>query len=333
MPPKPRSKSTTKSSSLLSAIEFVGAILKPVGAAYETHISIKNQWAVGFNGVLSAGHKVDEQLEAYPQNQLFLNALSKCSDSLSITLLETNRLSIKSGNFKALVPCVDADLMHVIEPDIPCAVVDDRFKKALETVGVLASENAQSVVTASILMNGQSLIATDRKFIMEAWHGVDLPPNITLPKAFVGPLTKTKKPLAKFGFSESSVTFYFDDESWLKTQTFNDVYPDLNGLLNKQSNLWNVPDKFFEAIKAVEPFSEDGNIYFDAGFLRSHPSDTVGASFEITGTPKGVVYPAKYLNMLNGLATKIDFITPHNNGYCLMFMGDNARGLIAGRDR
>lgn len=330
---KPRSKSTTQSNTLLEAISFVGSILKDKGAAFETHVSMKDGWAVGFNGVLSAGHKIEEQIEAYPQNELFLNALSKCGEGLSITLLETNRLSIKSGSFKALIPCVEGDLMHVIEPDPPIAIIDDRFKKALETVGRLADENAQSVVTASILMNGFSLIATDRKFIMEAWHGIDLPPGLTLPKAFVGPLTKAKKPLAQFGFSEGSATFYFNDGSWLKTQTYADVYPDLNGLLNKQSNMWNVPDKFFEAIGAIEPFSEDGNIYFDKGFLRSHPSETVGASFEISGTPTGVVYPYRYLNMLNGLATKIDFVTPHNKGYCLMFQGETARGLIAGRDR
>lgn len=328
---KPRSKPVIQSSSLLNAISFVGSVIKDKGAAFETHVCLRDQWAVGTNGVLSAGHKIEEQLEAYPQNALFLAALEKCSEMLSITLLETNRLSIKSGGFKALVPCVEGDLMHFIEPDPPIAVIDDRFKKALETVGVLAAENAQSVVTASILMNGFSLIATDRKFIMEAWHGIDLPPGLTLPKAFVGPLTKAKKPLTGFGFSDASATFYFEDGSWLKTQTYADVYPDLNTLLNKEANLWSIPEKFFEAVVALEPFSEDGNIYFDNGYLRSHPSETVGASFEMAGTPKGVVYPARYLKMLNGLANKVDFITPHGNAYCLTFQGDNARGVIAGR--
>jgi len=330
---KPRSKPVTQSSSLLNAISFVGSVIKDKGAAFETHVCLRNQWASGTNGVLSAGHKIDEQLEAYPQNALFKAALEKCSEMLSITLLETNKLSVKSGSFKALVPCVDGDLMHLIEPDPPIAVIDDRFKKALETVGVLAAENAQSVVTASILMNGFSLIATDRKFIMEAWHGVDLPPGLTLPKAFVGPLTKTKKTLAQFGFSNSSATFYFEDGSWLKTQTYADVYPDLNALLNKEANLWSIPDKFFEAVTSLEPFSEDGNIYFDNGYLRSHSSETVGASFEIAGTPKGVVYPARYLKMLDGLAEKIDFVTPHNNAYLLKFQGGMARGVIAGRER
>lgn len=330
---KPRSKPVTQSSSLLNAISFVGSVIKDKGAAFETHVCLRNQWAVGTNGVLSAGHKIEEQLEAYPQNTLFQAALEKCSEMLSITLLETNRLSVKSGSFKALVPCVDGELMHIIEPDPPVAVIDDRFKKALETVGVLAAENAQSVVTASILMNGFSLIATDRKFIMEAWHGIDLPPGLTLPKAFVGPLTKAKKPLTGFGFSDASATFYFEDGSWLKTQTYADVYPDLNTLLNKEANLWSIPDKFFEAVVALEPFSEDGNIYFDNGYLRSHASETIGASFEMAGTPKGVVYPARYLKMLNGLANKIDFITPHGNAYCLKFQGDNARGVIAGREK
>ena len=60
---KPRSKPVTQSSSLLNAISFVGSVIKANGAAFETHVCLRNQWAVGTNGVLSAGHKIEEQLD------------------------------------------------------------------------------------------------------------------------------------------------------------------------------------------------------------------------------------------------------------------------------
>lgn len=335
MPPKPRSKPNTKSLALLDALNFCGQVTKPLGSPYETHFLMHQNWLTGFNGVLSAGHKIEEDLAACPHSEKMIAALSKCTDSVSITQLESNRLSIKSDKFRAIVPCVGYELMHDIKPDPPIAIVDDRFKTALEIVGILANENAQIVALTAIMMNGQSLISTDRKVIFEAWHGIDLPPNIVLPKAFVAPLVKTKKKLAKFGFSNSSVTFYFDDESWLKTQTYAEPFPDLTPVLNQPSNPWNVPDNFFEAVKAIEPFSEDGNIYFDSDMLRSHAFENAGASYEVQGIPKGLIYPAKQLMMLKDKATKIDFASPgpYEGTYCLRFFGDNVRGIIAGRER
>lgn len=332
---KPRAKSTpVKSSQLLEALQFISGVTKSVGAPFETHALIRDNWVVGFNGVLSAGHKISEDISACPHTELMIEALAKSGDQFSITQLDNGRLSIKADKFKAVVPCVDADLMHTIVPDPPIAPVDDRFKNALEIVGVLASETAQHVVTASILMNGPSLLATDRHVLFEAWHGCDLPPNIPLPKAFVAPLTKTKKKLARFGFSQSSVTFYFDDDSWLKTQTWAADWPDMSRVLNKQCNPWPVPTDFFEAVKAVAPFSEDGNLYFESNLLKSHKGENVGASYEVSGLPAGPMFSAKQLLLLKDHVKTIDFLAPgpHEGTTMLMFYGDTVRGAIAGRE-
>ena len=64
--------------------------------------------------------------------------------------------------------------------------------------------------------------------LMEAWHGLDLPPNVPLPKQFVAALVKQKKNLTGFGFSRSSATFYFEDGCWLRTQLYSDEWPDVS---------------------------------------------------------------------------------------------------------
>ncbi len=76
-------------------------------------------------------------------------ALSKCGDSFSITQLDNDRLSIKANKFKAIVPCIEYSIMNEAQPDPPLAVIDDRFKAAIEAVGVLPTEGAQTVVAAS----------------------------------------------------------------------------------------------------------------------------------------------------------------------------------------
>ncbi len=333
---QPRAKVEQKTNALLQALEFCSCVSEKLGASYETHIGLRSNWAVAFNGIVAAGSPIAEDILCHPHNLLFIEALSKCDDNFSLTQLDNNRLSIKSGKFKAVVPCLDPALMQSAIPDPPIVTITNKFKEAIEAVGVLASENAQHVLTASVLMNGPSVISTNRKMIFEYWHGLDLPPNIPLPKQFVAALVKQKKNLSKFGFSKSSATFYFEDGCWLRTQLYSDNWPDISNILNREANLWPIDPNFFKALEAVAPFSEDGNVYFDTNLIMSHADHGVGASHECNGLPKGATYPAKQLMMLKPHVKKIDYMAKNSHdstGYMLKFEGDNVRGLIAGRER
>ena len=52
---QPRSNKPTQSSQLLEALQFCSCVSEKVGAAYETHIGLKNKWAIAFNGIVAAG--------------------------------------------------------------------------------------------------------------------------------------------------------------------------------------------------------------------------------------------------------------------------------------
>ncbi len=329
----PRIKSNAPKSSLITAIEFCSCVSEKVGAPYETHIGLRNNWAIAFNGFVAAGSPISEDIECYPHTMLLIDALSKCDENYSLTKLDNDRLAIKSGKFKAIVPCLDPELMQRVEPDPQIVGITNKFKEAVEAVGVIASENANHVLTASVLMNGQTVISTNRVMVLECWHGLDLPPDVPLPKQFVAALAKQKKNLTGFGFSSNSATFYFEDGCWLKTQLYSDKWPDISRVLNVQANLWPIDDGFYKALAAVAPFSEDGNVYFDTNLLMSHSDTTAGAQHECAGLPKGVVYPIKQLTIIKPYVQKIDWIANgvHDSSYCLVFYGETMRGVIAGR--
>jgi len=334
MPPKPRSKATEIKSSLWEAINFCSSVSEKVGAAYETHIGLKNNWAIAFNGIVAAGSPIVEHITAYPHTLLLADALSKCDENFTLTQLDNDRLVVKSGKFKATIPCLDPELMQRVEPDPQIVGITNAFKTAVEAVGVIANENAQHVLTASVLMNGQTVISTNRVMVLEAWHGLDLPTNVPLPKEFVTALTKTKKDLTGFGFSNNSATFWFADGCFLKTQLYADSWPDMSRILSLRGNLWSLDANFYKGLDAIEAFSEDGNVYFDTNLLMSHPENT-GASYECTGLPKGVVYPIKQLKIIKPYINKIDFMANglHDSSYCLVFEGETVRGIIAGRSK
>lgn len=281
--------------------------------------------------MLGVGEKIVEDLNACPNAYTLEAALAKCGESLSITQLE-QKLSIKSDKFRALIPCLPSENMPRSFPDAPCARIDDRLKASISAVASLALESQDHIIAASLLIHEGTVTATDNRVIIQHWNGLDLPPNLALPKAIIQPLIKNPKSLAKFGYSNSSCTFYFEDDSWIKSQFYATRWPEVGSILDKKCNPWTLPEDFYTAVKALEPFSETGQVYFDTNKLLSHPEDTAGASYEVYGLPKGPVFNIKQLKMIEPFVKTIDFMAEGQHGSkMLLFFGENVRGGIAGR--
>lgn len=323
-----RPKQKPNDSKLLVSLKNMSNVLKAEGHIYETHVLLANNWATAHNGVIGVGEPISEDLYACPNAFMLRDALSKCGEGFSITQLDY-KLSIKSGKFKALVPCIPPENLPCSFPDASIAQIDNRLRDAIAVVSPI-TENENSVVTASILIYNGSVTATDRKLILQAWHGISLP-TLALPKAIIGPLVKNTKTLNGFGFSNSSCTVHYDDKSWLKSQFFAEQWPNVDDILNKKTNLWDLPEGFYEAVKALEPFSEDGNVYFDNNVMRSHPSEDKGASYEVYGLPRGPIHNIKQLKIVEPYMKKVDFLVPHHNSKMMFFQSDKVRGAIAGR--
>ena len=84
-------------------------------------------------------------------------------------------------------------------------------------------------------------------------------------------------------------------------------------------------------MNALEPFSEDGNIYFETNKMLTHSSDEKGASYEIYGLPNGPMFNIKQLKIVEPYMKKVDFMVEHHNSKMLYFQSDTVRGCIAGR--
>lgn len=336
-PKKPSSKLTTNG--LLEAINFLSCVTKEIGTPYETHINLQYNTAVAYNDTLSAGVIIPEDIIAYPNASLLRKALSKCGQEYTLSI-DGTKIIVKSGKFKAIVPCIDGTILATRNPDPVTVPIDDRFKEALSVIDVLKPEpNADKIYLLAFLMNGQTVITTDGKIIIERWHGIELP-TLAIPKSIISAITSTNKKLVNFGYSSTSVTFYFEDKSWIKSQLYAEQWPHdtINAVLNKGSNPSPVPADFFTGLEAVAQFSENGSVYFSRDKIQSHKVEGVGATFDVPGLPNGPIYSSKYLLMLRQLATKIDFAVSANgsvhkdnaSGYLLFWFGNSCRGVIAG---
>ena len=312
------------SSGLVEALKFISVAQRDTGQVYQTHCILARNMAVAFDGVVAAGVPIAEDIQACPQTGALVAALSQCGESLSITQLDGARLSIKSEKFQAYVPCVSWQELTYPTPDAPCATIDDRIRAGFACVGILASDTSQHVVTASVLLQANSMVSTNRHVMLEYWHGIDLP-RIIIPKAFVTAITKSTKPLKQLGFSDNSVTFYFDDGSWIKSQRYADEWPDMGKILNQGFEPKPIPENFYKAVDAVASFSDDGSVRLMDTKLSSHKDAGVGAVYDCD-LRVNVTLNAKYLKIAEPYAKVFDFTGINGISY---FQGECVRGAIS----
>jgi hypothetical protein len=154
------------------------------------------------------------------------------------------------------------------------------------------------------------MVATDTAVMLEFWHGISLP-TLILPKALVTVILNTDKKLKQFGYSENSCTFYYEDDSWIKTQTYAEPWPNVDVILNKPSKPEPLPVGFYDALRNIKPFSEGKDlqktVYFVDGALQSHRDKCDGAVCEVPGVRHGPAFNIKRLERIEHCVELVDF--------------------------
>lgn len=311
---------------LLQALDFIALAQRDKGAPYQTHVGLVNGTAVATDGVLSAGVLIEESINAVPHTHTLVAALKKCDGPLQIAQLDSGRLSVKAGKFRALVPCLPGSQLPGVEPDPYAGVLDNRIRVGLEILSPFVVENSQRVVMASVLLRAYSMVATNGHVLLEYAHGIDLPPGLIVPKLFINALTRVKKNIVGFGFSNVSFTVFFEDNSWLKTQLYKEKWPDTDAIMQRPHSPVALPENFFEALHAVVGFSADNRVRFRPGKIQSHADADTGAQYEVEGITAKVTLNAKHLALLDGLAVSMDIAGNSGASY---FHGENLRGAVS----
>lgn len=332
----PRGKSTKKKteakSDLIEALRHISLCQSEIGNDTETHCVISQGFISATNNILSCGVFINEDLHLRPNTHRLLKALERCEEPISLTPRE-DKLAIKSGPFKALVPCLSMEGFEPGAPDPILGTLTPAFLDALEVAAVATVDRAPLAMNASLLLRSGSVLGTNGHVLVEAWHGSAMPAEFAIPKSFQVVLSKLRKVPASFGASERSFTVYFDDKSWLRTQLYDYIWPETpRTLLDAPSQPKEVPADFFKAVNKVRAFSQDDVIYLNgyvvsAGNQFEGPTD--GALYEIATALPAVKLDAAQLALIEPFAEKIDFTSQMPK--CMLWWAENVRGAVAYR--
>jgi len=304
--------------------------------------------ATMYNGQMAAGHPIVEELTLSPHLGKLQAALKKCGKTLVITETEAGQISIKGDKLRALVPCFEYGGQSVA-PDAPVIELTpeagEALKEAFKVCGTLASENENDVVhKASLLLEPGSCTGTNGAAMLQYWHGVmTLPPGTVIPKAFAAAVAKSAKPLtgvgaewdAQAGFARS-VTFWFEGGAWIKTQCYYDRWPNIDHILNVQTEPVDLPVGLFEAIDAVEAFVDHDKtsaVHFVEGAVQSHAVNMVGAQYEVKGLPGGKAFSGKLIKQVAPWVKTIDLTSYDDKAYFFGGANNQVRGVLMAMGR
>lgn len=135
--------------------------------------------------------------------------------------------------------------------------------------------------------------------------------------------------IVRFGFTNTSLTVWFDDGSWIKSQLYPRAteLPDLMKFLDIPATPVPIEDGFFEMLKRLEPFSEDGQVLFtnDGARVVKQSMSTVATEAK-RYVPAGLSFSIKSLLTVQPFAKKVHFNAAPGIS---LFYGDTVRAAVA----
>lgn len=314
---RPRGKKVAASAakSLQDALEFCAVAYREIGAPFQSHVILHSRFLHAFDGVIAAGCPIDDDLTAAPHGVRLRDALARPGTGLSLTLAAGGDvLDVALGGFRARVPCLDLAQIAPFGPDALAFPCDGRLQEAFAAVAGLAANSGTTVIESSLLLERDTVTATNRRLIMQIWHGLALPRSFVVPRAFAAALCRNGRAWSGLGWSDTSLSVHFTDGAWLRTQLYAEDWPDVEAVLADMAHGGDVlPTGFFEACEAVRPFAAADlpRLHVLDGRVATGPdAGQAAASQDCSGLPlsdPAAVLPIELLRHLAGVATHVDW--------------------------
>lgn len=317
---------------MLDALRFVrGAVSRKDYAPELKHFVVKDGMVRAFNGTLALCSPIQLDVACAPLAELMIKAIAGCEDVVALRLTDSDKLVVHSGAFTSYVPCLPLEGVPEVVPsgtvakDIDGAALLTAIQKALPFVG----NDATRPWTNGVLLHEGSAFATNNICLVQCWSGVTLPASVNIPFGALVEIERVGEPPVAIQMDDNSITFHYQDSRWIRSQVLSADWPDINRILDVQSNPQPVPEGLFDAMVRLKPFLGDGRyVYIKDGSICTSPDPDTGASYKLDNLPSRGAYLYPMLQLLEPVAQTVDFDRYPSP---ITFFGEKIRGVILGR--
>lgn len=315
---------------MIDALKFVqGAVSTKDMVPAMKYFRIEEGTVRAFNGILALCSPIDLDMACSPLATPTVKAITQCENVVSIGLTKANRLRIESGPFKTFVPCIEEPIPTHTPLGDGFEFDGEAFIVALKALLPFVGSDASREWANGILLRGQSAIATNNVCLVEYWLGFTMPHTMNIPLPAIKEILRIKEPPVFASCDGNSLTLFYGEGKWLRTQLYSTSWPDFERVFNQPGELQTLPDTLFDALKAIKPFAEKRPlIHFCEGRIKTTLSDEDGAAYSVPGLPESGAYLLSMLELLEGVAERANFASYPNP---VPFQGGLIRGVILGQ--
>lgn len=315
---------------MFKELKFVqGAVAKKDFVPAITHFAIREGTVRAYNGTIALCSPINCDLDCQPKAIPMVQAIGRCKEAISLHITPAGRLSIKSGKYRTLVDCVTEPQAIQYPEGEPVYFHGRELLDALEAVEPFIGNDASRPWGTGVLIRGESVFATNNVCLVEYWVGKKFPHVVNLPRAAVQEMLRIGDSPTHCSVSENSITFFYDEHRWLKSQLYSTEWPDLAGVLDRNCNPVPVNEEIFTGLELIKPFANKmGQVFLNPGLMHTHLDIEEGSSYELDWNGPPSVYSIEMLSLLAGVAKTADFTEFPQP--CHFFDGKRMRGAIIG---
>ena len=313
---------------ILDSLRFVqGAVATKDFIPVMTHFSINKLRIASYNGRIALSSPIEFDIDCNPKAFPLIKAIGACEDQIKLSMTTAGKLAIKSGRFKANIDCIeDASLLGVVPEGMEYNFEFSKLIEGFEKIAKFIGTDASRPWSNGILLHGQSIYATNNVCLVECWIGENLP-TINIPQQAITEILRIKLIPINLRVSDTSASFIYSDDCWLRTQLLGANWPDIQRIINVDSSPIPIAPEFLKSVVKLKPFlSEDKQIHITPGLISTHENSQEGTSIEFDIQFSGI-YNFDMLALLDNTMVSADFTTFPKPA---LFFGDNLRGAIVG---
>lgn len=309
------------------ALKFVKGAVGKGDDATQTHYHIGNNQIKSYNGIITLCSPIPLDIEATPSAAAFSSAIALCEDTTSISVAKNNKLVVKSGPFKANIDCLPGESPYMLPEGVEHPLSGPLLPTLKKLANIIPKQSPHPW-NRGMLLYENFVNVTDNAVLVQQWHPHVFPRRANVPEDAIRALIRIGKEPTSIQSSHKSITFHFEDGSWLKTKLLEDMWPQaVDEILSEKAGQKPapIPDGFFDAVEKIRPFADVDTRTID---LSDGLVSVDGlASYELPGLVATGKYSADKLLMLKDIAKTIDF---SSYPQASVFYGDQLRGAIVG---
>jgi hypothetical protein len=188
-------------------------------------VSVKDGRMYGTNSRMTASTPCDLNVDFQVHGEDFERALVILKDDVKIER-NPQSISLSRGKAEVILETREAEILLQDAPE-KWAAIPDGFTTALRQAAQFMSDDRTKPYFCGVWLDQSAVYATDNVCAIEAehksWEGIV---GITLPDWVIECVLKRDDALSEFAYSDKTVSFSFDDGSWITSDRAAREMPD-----------------------------------------------------------------------------------------------------------